>query len=86
MHRVSQNLYTTRLDVANNKMTVAEADRLAKEIMASKSTNRHTAEERGYIVDDSGVRLCPELVTLGRYQQNCQSVCVCVGGRGYCNS
>jgi len=38
-------------------MTVAEADRLAKEIMSGKSSNRHTSEERGHVVDDSGV--CP---------------------------
>lgn len=58
----SQNLYTTRLDIANNKMTVAEADRLAREIMAGKSTNRHTSEERGHVVDDSGVCSLPRIV------------------------
>lgn len=54
----TQNLYTTKLDIANNKMSVAEADRLAKEIMSGNTTNRHTAEERGLAIDDSGVR-CP---------------------------
>ena len=52
-----QNLYTTRLDASTSKISRSEADRLAAEIMAGDTTNRHRAEERGHTIDDSGVRV-----------------------------
>ena len=53
---VSQNLYTTRLDASTSKISRSDADRIAAEIMAGDTTNRHLAEERGRALDDSGVR------------------------------
>ncbi len=52
----SQNLYTTRLDASSSKISRSDADRIAAEIMAGDTTNRHLAEERGRALDDSGVR------------------------------
>ena len=52
-----QNLYTTRLDASNSKISRGEAERIAAEIMAGDTTNRHRAEERGHAIDDSGVRM-----------------------------
>jgi len=50
-----ENLYTTKLDKVSSKISEAEAARIAREIERglTNSTNRHMAEERGY-VDDSG--------------------------------
>lgn len=58
-----ENLYTTKLDKVSSKISEAEAARIAREIERglTNSTNRHMAEERGY-VDDSGVRPAPLLL------------------------
>ncbi len=51
-----EDLYTTKLDVRNSNMTVAEAERLAAEIQSgntcSAQLNAHLAEERGMEMDD----------------------------------
>lgn len=59
-----EDLYTTKLDKGKSRISEAEADRLAKEIMrgaqsgggSAAAYNAHLAEERGMEVDDSGVR------------------------------
>ena len=62
--RQQEDLYTTKLDKGKSRISEAEADRLAKEIMRGAQSgggsavayNAHLAEERGMEVDDSGVR------------------------------
>jgi hypothetical protein len=47
-----ENLYTTELDKSQiDTRKRAEAERIAKEIENTKSTNLHVAEERGHIVE-----------------------------------
>jgi hypothetical protein len=47
-----ENLYTTELDKSTiDARKRAEAERIAKEIEGSTSTNHHVAEERGHIVE-----------------------------------
>ncbi|CAJ1930519.1 unnamed protein product [Cylindrotheca closterium] len=47
-----ENLYTTQLDKSQiDKKKLAEAERIAKEIEGSTSTNIHIAEERGHAVE-----------------------------------
>ena len=51
-------IYTTTLDKRGSKISESEAARIAREIERGQMapTNRHLAEERGFVVDDSGVR------------------------------
>lgn len=58
-----EDLYTTKLDKGKSRISEAEAERLAKEIMREAQSggggavnNAHIAEERGMEIDDSGVR------------------------------
>jgi len=47
-----ENLYTTELDKASiDAKKVAAAERIAKEIEGTTSTNMHIAEERGHVVE-----------------------------------
>ena len=55
----NEDIYTTKLDAGASGISVQEAERLAAEIQAGATSNRHMAEERGARVNDSGVRLCP---------------------------
>ena len=55
----NEDLYTTKLDAGASAISVQEAERLAAEIQAGTTSNRHMAEERGARVNDSGVGLCP---------------------------
>lgn len=48
-----EELYTTKLDKGNTKITEAEAARIAAEIEGKVASNTHMAEERGLFVDDS---------------------------------
>ncbi|CAK9437773.1 uncharacterized protein LODBEIA_P21510 [Lodderomyces beijingensis] len=52
-----EHLYTTRIDksAADYKQRVLMADKLAREIEGSATTDRHILEERGFLVDDSGM-------------------------------
>jgi PAB1-binding protein PBP1 len=67
---LAQNLYTTRLDASNSKISRGEAERIAAEIMAGNTTNRHSAEERGHTIDDSGVRTV-DLLHIGSCRGSC---------------
>jgi PAB1-binding protein PBP1 len=70
--RQQEDLYTTKLDKAKSRISEAEAERLAKEIMreaqsgggAAAAHNAHLAEERGMEVDDSGVSHRPLLFAM----------------------
>lgn len=53
----NEDLYTTKLDAGASGISVQEAERLAAEIQAGTTSNRHLAEERGAHIDDSGVWL-----------------------------
>ena len=55
----NEDLYTTKLDAGASGISVQEAERLAAEIQAGTTSNRHMAEERGAHVNDSRVGLCP---------------------------
>ena len=47
-----ENLYTTELDKSQiDKKKIAEAERLAREIEGTTSSNLHIAEERGHVVE-----------------------------------
>lgn len=47
-----ENLYTTELDKSQiDKRKIAEAERIAREIENTASTNIHIAEERGHVVE-----------------------------------
>lgn len=53
-----ENIYTTTIDRTNPlyKQRLANAERIAREIESSSTTNAHIAEERGLILgDDSGM-------------------------------
>ena len=51
-----EHLYTTRIDTsAPDYERAAKAERIAKEIEQQATTDRHILEERGVVVDDSGV-------------------------------
>ena len=52
-----EHLYTTRIDTSapDYHERVAKAERIAKEIEQQATTDRHILEERGVVVDDSGV-------------------------------
>lgn len=52
-----EHLYTTRINTAapGYNERLAAAERLAKEIEGQSSTDRHILEERGVVVDDSGI-------------------------------
>eukprot|EP00854_Cymbomonas_tetramitiformis_P000933 gene933-1449_t len=45
-----ENLYTTRLDVGEGGISEQEAERIAREIEQSSTSNPHVAEERGQVV------------------------------------
>ncbi|KAL3159495.1 hypothetical protein ABBQ38_009913 [Trebouxia sp. C0009 RCD-2024] len=51
----NEDLYTTKLDAGASGISVQEAERLAAEIQAGTTSNRHLAEERGAHIDDSGM-------------------------------
>ena len=53
----TEEQYTTKINLADPEMAKrkAEADRIAREIEGTVTTNRHLAEERGLKVDDSGL-------------------------------
>jgi PAB1-binding protein PBP1 len=54
-----EHIYTTKIDRKNCAISEAEAERLAREIERGNNfatSNVHLLEERGIIVDDSGVR------------------------------
>ncbi|KAG7661569.1 PBP1 [[Candida] subhashii] len=52
-----EHLYTTRIDTSapDYHERVARADRIAREIETQATSDRHILEERGIIVDDSGI-------------------------------
>lgn len=52
-----EHLYTTRINTSapDYQERLAAAERLAREIEGQSSTDRHILEERGIIVDDSGI-------------------------------
>ena len=52
----NEDLYTTKLDAGASGISVQEAERLASEIQAGATSNRHMAEEREARINDSGVQ------------------------------
>ncbi len=52
-----ETVYTTRLDRDRCGISEAEAARIAHEIERGNTNNPHLQEERGQVVDDSGVSL-----------------------------
>lgn len=52
-----EHLYTTRINTSapDFQERVARAEKLAKEIESQTSSDRHVLEERGVVVDDSGL-------------------------------
>jgi PAB1-binding protein PBP1 len=50
-----ENLYTVKLDKNKARITEAQAAKIAREIEQGNTSNPHLAEERGQVVDDSGV-------------------------------
>ena len=62
----NEDLYTTKLDAGASGISVQEAERLAAEIQAGTTSNRHLAEERGAHIDDSGVRALPPAASLSK--------------------
>lgn len=53
----NMDLYTTPLEPEKSKYTVAQAEKLAREIQSASSPNLHLQDERNQLtLDDSGVR------------------------------
>lgn len=50
-----EDMYTTKLDKKTAGISEAMAARIEAEILSKNSTNYHINEERGLVVDDSGV-------------------------------
>lgn len=66
----NEDLYTTKLDAGASGISVQEAERLAAEIQAGTTSNRHMAEERGARVNDSGVGVCSASAVMMLHVQN----------------
>lgn len=73
----NMDLYTTRLEPGKSRYSLAEAEKIARDIQNQTSSNIHLQDERGHLaIDDSGVRFFASLMFETKWFRYRTSCCI----------